>query len=70
MKALIAEVRAAWRDAERTAARTPRGSSEWTAARERAERLRKLYEDLTSEGSSISRESARAVFSQLVTKGS
>ena len=69
MKALTAEVRAALRDAERTLARTPRDTTDWSRAHERAARLRKLYEDLTAEGSTISRESARAVFTQLLAKG-
>jgi len=64
MQALIAEILAALEEAEERAARLAADSPEGAHARERAERLRELYADVTG-GESLSHDVFVAVFSEL-----
>jgi hypothetical protein len=48
MQSLVKQVLAAWREAERIASASPRGSASERAARDAVQRLRDLYVDLTA----------------------
>jgi hypothetical protein len=61
MQALVTEVLAAWREAERVAMQHPLGSPDHAAAVVAIERLRNLFMELTSGQSSVSPETAAAM---------
>jgi hypothetical protein len=63
VQAVIAEVSAALEEAEERAAQLPADSPDGEDARDRAERLRELYEELTAGG--ITHEVAAAAFTEL-----
>jgi len=56
MQSLVRDVLAAWRQAERVAARLPPGSHEQRAAASAAIRLRQVFVDLTQRDELSSRE--------------
>ena len=61
MQALVAEVLAAWRRAERLSEQLPPGTPEHSAAVNASERLRDLYGDLTRSGIEIDAVTVDAV---------
>jgi hypothetical protein len=67
VRTLIAEILDAWRRAERLASEFPPGAVEHDAATLAAERLRCLYQDLTSTGvvEPLSVQEAQALLTQL-----
>jgi hypothetical protein len=64
MQALVKEVLAAWREAERVAAQQPPGSADHDAAVIAIERLRNLFTELTTHGSSVNHEMAEALLKE------
>lgn len=67
MQALVAQVLAAWRRAERLAGELPPGSPERELAERASERLHDLYRDLTSAGviAPIEEAGARSLLDEL-----
>jgi len=61
VQSLVSQVLAAWREAERIASASPRGSASERAARNAVQRLRDLYVDLTTASANEARRSAQPV---------
>jgi len=67
MQALVKHVLAAWREADRIASASPRGSASEKTARDAVERLRNLYIDLTAASTTESRRNAEPVMPERQT---
>jgi hypothetical protein len=69
VQTLVAEILAAWRRAERLSNELPEGSLEQAAAQAVAEKLRTIYQDLTSTGAAheVTEAEARTLLEELAT---
>lgn len=64
MQALVREVLAAWREAERVAMEHPTGSPEHAAAIRAARRLQGLYRDLTADAPTIDADAVQVALAR------
>jgi hypothetical protein len=72
VQTLVAEILAAWRRADRLTHQYAQGTREHAAAEAACERLRDLYQDLTSSGvvDDVSEADARQLLTDLATEQS